>query len=158
MARYGLPSCRTEVLMISSARLVTALGGRKVFRGRQASYSTVVDRVRAGLPYAALEALAARFSIPHEAACRLLHIPPRTLARRKKDRRLRADESDRLLRLGRVAARAEEVLGTADKAARWLGKPNRALGGKVPLAQLDTDIGAHQVEEILGRIAHGLYS
>src|SRR3972149_2005506 len=93
-----------------------------------------------------------------EAACRLLHPPPRTLARRKKDRRLRADESDRLLRLGRVAARAEEVLGTADKAARWLGKPNRALGGKVPLAQLDTDIGAHQVEEILGRIAHGLYS
>ena len=144
--------------MISSARLVTALGGRKVFRGRQASYSTVVDRVRAGLPYAALEALAARFSIPHEAACRLLHIPPRTLARRKKDRRLRPDESDRLLRLGRVAARAEEVLGTADKAARWLGKPNRALGGKVPLAQLDTDIGAHQVEEILGRIAHGFYS
>jgi len=144
--------------MISSARLVTALGGRKVFRGRQASYSTIVDRVRAGLPYAALEALAARFSIPHEAACRLLHIPPRTLARRKKDRRLRADESDRLLRLGRVAARAEEVLGTADKAARWLGKPNRALGGKVPLAQLDTDIGAHQVEEILGRIAHGFYS
>src|SRR4030066_1759744 len=76
-------------------------------RGRQASYSTVVDRVRAGLPYAALEALAARFSIPHEAACRLLHIPPRTLARRKKDRRLRADEADRLLRLGRVAAPAE---------------------------------------------------
>jgi len=80
--------------MISSARLVTALGGRKVFRGRQASYSTVVDRVRAGLPYAALEALAARFSIPHEAACRLLHIPPRTLARRKKDRRLRAHRAE----------------------------------------------------------------
>ena len=144
--------------MISAARLVTALGGRKVFRERQASYSSVVARVRAGLPYAAIEALATRFSIPHEAVCRLLHIPPRTLARRKKEGRLRADESDRLLRLGRVAARTEEVLGTAEKAASWLKKPNRALGGAVPLAQLDTDIGARQVEEILGRIEHGLYS
>ena len=144
--------------MISAARLVTALGGRKVFRERQASYSSVVARVRAGLPYAAIEALATRFSISHEAVCRLLHIPPRTLARRKKEGRLRADESDRLLRLGRVAARTEEVLGTAEKAASWLKKPNRALGGAVPLAQLDTDIGAHQVEEILGRVEHGLYS
>jgi len=57
-----------------------------------------------------------------------------------------------------ASPRAEEVLGTAEKAARWLKKPNRALGGAVPLAQLDTDIGARQVEEILGRIEHGLYS
>ncbi|MBI4593893.1 MAG: DUF2384 domain-containing protein [Candidatus Rokubacteria bacterium] len=144
--------------MISSARLVDTLGGGKIFRERQASYSAVVDRVRAGLPYAALEAVAKRFSIPPEALFRVLHIPPRTLARRKKERRLRADESDRLLRLGRIAARVEEVLGTAEKAGRWLKKPNRALGGLVPLEQLDTDIGAHQVEEILGRIEHGLYS
>src|SRR3990172_322940 len=101
----------TEVSMISAARLVPALGGRKVFRERQASYSSVVARVRAGLPYAAIEALATRFSIPHEAVCRLLHIPPRTLARRKKEGRLRADEVDGPLRLGRVAARAEEILG-----------------------------------------------
>lgn len=144
--------------MISSARLIETLGGRKVFRERQASYNAVVRRVRAGLPYGALDAVATRFSIPREALFRILHIPPRTLARRKKERRLRADESDRLLRLGRVAARAEEVLGTAEKAGSWLRKPNRALGGLVPLAQLDTDVGAHQVEEILGRIEHGLYS
>ena len=147
-----------EVLVISSARLVETLGGRKLFRERQASYQAVVDRVRAGLPYSALEAVAKRFSIPQGALFRVLHIPPRTLARRKKERRLRADESDRLLRLGRVAARVEEVLGTAEKAGSWLKKPNRALGGLVPLEQLDTDIGAHQIEEILGRIEHGLYS
>ena len=147
-----------EVLVISPVRLIETLGGRKLFRERQASYHAVVDRVRAGLPYSALEAVAKRFSIPQGALFRVLHIPPRTLARRKKERRLRADESDRLLRLGRVAARVEEVLGTAEKAGSWLKKPNRALGGLVPLEQLDTDIGAHQIEEILGRIEHGLYS
>lgn len=144
--------------MISSTRLVKTLGGTKVFRERHATYSGVVERVRAGLPYAALEAVATRFAVPQEALFRVLHIPPRTLARRKKERRLRADESDRLLRLGRVAALAEEVLGTPEKAGAWLKKPNRALGGLVPLEQLDTDIGTQQVEEILGRIAHGIYS
>ena len=53
---------------------------------------------------------------------------------------------------------AEEVLGTREKAAAWLHDPNRALGGPRPLDQLDTDLGARQVEQILGRIAHGVYS
>jgi putative toxin-antitoxin system antitoxin component (TIGR02293 family) len=144
--------------MISSARLVKTLGGTRVFREPHATYHGVAQRVRAGLPYIAFEAVAARFAIAPEALFRVLHIPPRTLARRKKERRFRADESDRLLRLGRVATLAEEVLGTPEKAGAWLRKPNRALGGLVPLEQLDTDIGAHQVEEILGRIAHGIYS
>jgi putative toxin-antitoxin system antitoxin component (TIGR02293 family) len=144
--------------MISSARLVETLGGAKVFRERPSTYRVVVDRVRAGLPYAALEAVATRFEIPQEAMVRVLHLPTRTLARRKKEQRLRPDESDRLLRLGRVAAIAEQVLGSRANASRWLRAPNMALGGPSPLDQLDTDLGAHQVEEILGRIEHGVYS
>ena len=42
--------------------------------------------------------------------------------RRKKERRLRADESDRLLRVARVAAVAEDVLGTGAKAETDSGK------------------------------------
>jgi len=55
----------------------------------------------------------------------------RTLIRRKKESRLQASESDRLFRLARVAALALEVLEDADKARRWIHKPNRALGGEV---------------------------
>jgi len=32
------------------------------------------------------------------------------------------------------------------------------LGGERPLDQLDTDVGAREVEDILGRIAYGIYS
>lgn len=53
---------------------------------------------------------------------------------------------------------ATEVLGNADKARRWLKSPNRALGGEVPFDLLDTEIGAHQVEEVLVRLNHGLFS
>ena len=82
----------------------------------------------------------------------------RTLARRKVSQTLRPDESDRLYRVARVAARAADVLGSSEKAERWLKKPNPALGDEVPLRILDTDIGAQQVEAVLGRIEHGVFS
>lgn len=144
--------------MVSTGRLVQALGGKDVLRERQATYAAVIARARAGLPYATLEAIATRFEIPQDVLVRVLHLPPRTLARRKKARRLSADESDRLLRLARVVARTEEVLGSAERAGAWLRGAVRALGGVRPLDLLDTDLGAQQVEQVLGRIEHGVYS
>jgi putative toxin-antitoxin system antitoxin component (TIGR02293 family) len=135
-----------------------ALGGWRVLGQRPTTYGAVVASVRAGLPYAALESVARRFDLPQETLVRVLRLPARTLARRKKESRLRPDESDRLLRLGRVASYAEEVLGTREKAGRWLRTPNRALGGAVPLELLDTDLGAQQVEQILGRVEYGVFS
>ncbi|MCI0441640.1 MbcA/ParS/Xre antitoxin family protein, partial [bacterium] len=66
--------------------------------------------------------------------------------------------SDRVVRLARIGAMAAYVLGNEQKAAVWLHERNRALGGIPPLDILDTDIGTRQVEEILGRIEHGVYS
>jgi putative toxin-antitoxin system antitoxin component (TIGR02293 family) len=68
------------------------------------------------------------------------------------------EESDRLLRLARVVERAVQVLGDRERARRWLTAPSPALGQAVPLALLDTDLGTHQVEELLGRIDFGVYS
>jgi putative toxin-antitoxin system antitoxin component (TIGR02293 family) len=144
--------------MVSTARLVQALGGKSVLRERQTTYEAIIDRARAGLPFATLEAIASRFEIAQDVLVRILHLPARTLARRKKSRRLSADESDRLLRLARVVARAEEVLGSSERAGAWLRGPVRALGGARPLDLLDTDLGAQQVEQVLGRIEHGVYS
>ena len=144
--------------MVSTARLVDALGGRAVIRGRSLDIDALIDRVRSGLPYTALEAVATRFEIPQDRLVRVLNLPLRTLSRRKKERRLRADESDRLIRLAMAATFAEDVLGSREKAVAWLQKPNRALGGTNPLDRLDTEIGERQVEQLLLRIAHGVYS
>ena len=90
-------------------------------------------QVRTGLPYSALEAVASGFAIDLGDLVTVLHVPARTLARRKRQKRFRADESDRLFRLGRIATLAEEVLGSRAKAIRWLHQPNRALGNAAPL-------------------------
>lgn len=144
--------------MVTTARLVETLGGRTILGGRTPNDESLIARIRSGLPYAALVAIATRFEIPQDRLVRILDLPLRTLARRKKQRRLRTNESDRLIRLALVATLAEEVLGSREKAVSWLQRANRALGGANPLDRLDTEIGEQQVEQLLVRIAHGVYS
>jgi putative toxin-antitoxin system antitoxin component (TIGR02293 family) len=84
-------------------------------------------------------------------------MPRRTYAYRKlKFDRFTREQSDRLVRVARVMAGAEEAFGAADRAHIWLRRPTTALGGESPLDLLDTDEGARRVETLLGRIEHGI--
>ncbi len=86
-------------------------------------------------------------------------IPRRTLADRKQKRKpLSPVESDRLARVLRVYARADEAIGDMTRAFRWLHKSNRALGDMRPVDLLGSDAGARAVEKVLGRIEHGIVS
>lgn len=58
----------------------------------------------------------------------------------------------------RIVLRTAEILGSQEEASRWLQTPNRALGGRTPMDLLDTEPGNRQVEDVLGRIEHGVYS
>lgn len=145
-------------LFLDTNLIVDTLGGVRTLHTRPTTPEALRECVRAGLPYAALDAVAERLALSRDEIVRAVGLPHRTLARRKSGHRLRAAESDRLFRLSRVAALAEDVLGTADKARRWLHASNRALGHETPLSLLDTDLGARQVEAVLGRLVHGVHS
>jgi len=144
--------------MVRTERLVDVLGGMKVLGRRVGTLAELRETVRSGLPYAALIAVREKLGLRATEAAAAIHLPQRTVARRRRERRLRADESDRLLRLARVGAQTAAVLGSDEKAAAWLRRPNRALEGRTPLELLDSDLGARQVEDLLGRIEHGLFS
>jgi putative toxin-antitoxin system antitoxin component (TIGR02293 family) len=135
------------------------LGGEIVL-GRPVSKSgALAELVREGLPVKALLLLAERLDIRQAEISEKLGIPKRTLTRRlTQHSRLTAAESDRAVRLAQVYVDAAETLGDGDKAAAWLKTPNRALRGGRPLDQLDTDPGVREVEDVLGRIAYGVYS
>jgi putative toxin-antitoxin system antitoxin component (TIGR02293 family) len=135
------------------------LGGRKVLGKAIKKPDDLAQLVRKGLPASSVTALAEKLDVARIALSRKLGIPQRTLTRRLSQRsRLTAAESDRTVRLARVYANAVEMIGDEEKAVEWLRTPNRALGGERPLDQLDTDLGARAVEDILGRIAYGVYS
>src|SRR6266496_804482 len=136
--------------MTAAEYVIDVLGGASVFKGRTVPTSTELrERIKRGLPYRSLESVRERLRLSVPEAASVLHMPLRTLARRRQTRKLDGDESDRLYRIARVAARAFAVFGAEDKAATWLRRPNRALNGELPIDLLDTDVGARQVEDIL---------
>lgn len=135
------------------------LGGEAVLGKLARKRGALAELVREGLPAKALLLLAERLDMRQAEISEKIGIPQRTLTRRlTQHSRLTAAESDRAVRLAQVFANAAETLGDGDKAAAWLKTPNRALRGGRPLDQLDTDPGVREVEDLLGRIAYGVYS
>jgi len=135
------------------------LGGRKVLGKAIKKPDDLAQLVRKGLPAGSVTALAEKLHVGKAVLSLKLGIPQRTLTRRLSQTSLLTPaESDRTVRMARVYANAVEMIGDEQKAIEWLSTPNRALGGERPLDQLDTDTGARMVEDILGRIAYGVYS
>lgn len=83
-------------------------------------------------------------------------LPARTLSHRlKKNELLSRSEADALVRMLRLRDLARMTFGDVAKAATWMTRPSRLLGGQVPADLLDTESGGRRVEEALLRIAHG---
>lgn len=143
--------------MTATEYVIELLGGPGVFkRHGSPSPSDVREQIKRGLPYRSLESVRERLGLSVPESANVLHMPARTLARRRQMRKLDAEESDRLYRVARVAGEAVAVFGNEEKATEWLRRPNRALNGELPVRLLDTDLGARQVEDVLGRIEHGI--
>jgi putative toxin-antitoxin system antitoxin component (TIGR02293 family) len=139
--------------------VLDVLGGEVILGRPMNKGGAMAELVRAGLPVKALFLLAERMDLRQAEISEKIGIPQRTLTRRiTQHTRLTAAESDRTVRLAQVYSTAAETLGDGDKAAAWLKTPNRALRGGRPLDQLDTDPGVREVEDVLGRIAYGVYS
>ena len=134
------------------------LGGRGVLRAKPHTRLEWIGMIRQGIPAAAVDSLLKAIRVSQVDLARMLGIPERTLARRKREGTLNSEESAKLLRLARVVGRATEVFEDADAALDWLKAPNSALARKTPLSLLDTEIGAESVLDTLGRIEHGIFA
>ncbi|MEL7059569.1 MAG: antitoxin Xre/MbcA/ParS toxin-binding domain-containing protein [Acidobacteriota bacterium] len=138
-------------------RTAAVLGGIAIL-GEVETMLELAEKVEDGLPYASWRAFRHEVGLPKKELAELLRIAPRTLDRRQQSGRLEPDESDRLARVARIFTRAVDVLGSREKARTWFERPNRALGQRKPTALLGTDAGAREVDEVLGRIEHGIFS
>jgi putative toxin-antitoxin system antitoxin component (TIGR02293 family) len=118
-----------------------------------------MKRLDDGISYAAFERLKRKLGVSSKELGDATLITQRTLARRKKAGRLNPDESDRLVRVARVFSRAIELFeGDSEGAQEWIVRPNRAFGGVSPFEMARTEIGAREVENLIGRIEHGVIS
>jgi putative toxin-antitoxin system antitoxin component (TIGR02293 family) len=121
--------------------------------------SSLIRRLERGLPFKSIQRLSAAAGMPISEIAKILAIPERTLARRRVSGLLTTDESERLFRVSRVFDRARSLFdGDGGTALAWLKSPARALGNRVPLEQARFEAGAHEVENLIGRIEDGIFS
>ena len=136
-----------------------ALGGRVAMAREPTTPGEWVSRIEQGLPFASAVALKDSLKLTNAELAAVLGISPRTLARLDPAKsRLDLVSGDRLVRTARLLAIAADVLEDVESAVRWLKSPQRALGGAIPLQRAATDVGAREVEALLGRMEHGVYT
>ena len=136
----------------------TATLERKPLHAKAKQPHELIRRIQKGLRFSELQALQDKIDMPLEQLAGKLSISRSTLQRRKTAGRLSSDESGKVMRFSQLLEHATKVFGNVDRARGWLKHPQRGLGGAVPLDYAETEIGAREVDRLLGRIDYGVYS
>ena len=117
-----------------------------------------IEQIRAGLSFRAVQNLQKALDLPMERIASVLGMSRATLHRRKLQGKIDREASEKLVRYQSLLKKAEEVFGDAENAREWLTHPQRGLGNAVPLEFAKSELGAGEVENLLGRIEYGVYS
>jgi putative toxin-antitoxin system antitoxin component (TIGR02293 family) len=119
----------------------------------------LIERIKNGLKFGVLESLSSATGQPLAELASRVGIPPRTLARRKSTGKLSMEESERVVRLAGLYEKAAELFdGDVVNARQWMSQPKKALGGESPLDYAATELGAREVENLIGRLEHGVFA
>src|SRR5437868_14089403 len=125
---FRAPPERSGVSSLQEAARV--LGLRRV----PANELELADMARKGLPSSTLSRLSGSLGWSRAALIAQLGIAPRTAARRlRRKEPLSTTESERVLRVARVLARALEVLENRDAAKQWPQEASTARGERKPV-------------------------
>jgi putative toxin-antitoxin system antitoxin component (TIGR02293 family) len=119
----------------------------------------LIRQVERGFSFNTLLSMESHAGISVARIAAIIGMPERTLARRKTEGRLTADESERLLRISRVFENTVDLFeGDSTNALKWLTTPKKAFENQTPLAYSRTELGAREVENLMGRLEHGIFS
>jgi putative toxin-antitoxin system antitoxin component (TIGR02293 family) len=122
------------------------------------SSAKLIAKIKEGLPVKAFYRLCSNLDISEKALAKTLNIAISTLARRKKSGQMTFGESERIFRIARIFDRAVEVFGDEQMGRTWLKEPAWALGDITPLEFAETELGAQEIDDLLGRIEHGVFT
>ena len=124
-----------------------------------ANPAELIQQLERGFSFRTLQTFESRSGLAMSRLAATIGIPERTLARRRVSRRLTPDESERLLRISAIFEDAVDLFeGDVAAAVNWLTTPRKVLGDRAPLAYARTEPGAREVENLIGRLEHGIFS
>ena len=139
-------------------RVAKRLGVAATLSDAPDSALAVHEALHAGLPRRALlKAIPA--GIPMAELLPIFGISLRTFMRLKAEpsKRLDSDQSARVWRFTELMSKAEDVLGTGERAVEWMLEPAMALEQRRPIELLTTSVGAQLVDDVIERMRYGVY-
>ena len=123
------------------------------------STDELIQLIELGFPFTMLKSLSSRTGIAILDLAATLRISERTLARRKAAGRLAPEESERLLRIATMFEKTVQLFeGETAAAISWFKSPKKALSNYSPLQYGRFEVGAREVETLIGRLEHGVFS
>jgi putative toxin-antitoxin system antitoxin component (TIGR02293 family) len=143
-------------MTLKPSAVARVLGGEATLHRRVRTVDDLRRAVEGGLTLEALDQTVRRVLGEGRAATELKHrlVPKTTLQRRR--RRLSLPESERLERLARMTALAEEVWEAPALAREFLTTAQPQLGGERPVDLARSDLGTRQVEDLLFKLEYSL--
>ena len=129
-----------------------------LLKEKELSLPQVIREIENGLPVSSFTAIRNDLGITDKDLAQVIRVPKSTLAVRKKRGRFSFEESERLYRVQRLLRKAVDVFGDLEMARKWLKEKAYGLGDMSPLDFAKTEIGAREVENLLGRLEHGVFS
>ena len=118
----------------------------------------MIKSIENGLPVSNFKKLREDLGLPDKDLAKYIRVPKSTLSIRKKTGKFSFVESERLYRIQRLFTKALEVFEDVNLARKWLKEDAYGLGDVSPLEYAATEIGAREVEDLLGRIEHGVFA
>ena len=118
-----------------------------------------IKAIKKGVAYTTFETLQKEIGVSKETLSKTVNIASRTLHRRKQEGKFRSDESERVYRVATLFDKTLALFdGDLSQARHWLSTPKKALRGNTPMEFADTELGAQEVIDLIGRMEHGVFS
>jgi putative toxin-antitoxin system antitoxin component (TIGR02293 family) len=123
----------------------------------QLGQTNLIDQIKRGFPVSVIDKMTEELAIPQSELLEIISLPSATLTRRRGEKRLNSKESDRIYRIASVYRSALQLFeGDKNAARNWLNTPAKALSGETPLHHLNTEAGADEVQDLIGRLEYGV--
>ncbi len=120
--------------------------------------SGMIEFARKGVSMQFVIHLGYRLGLSLQHIANVLHVSLRTLQRYPLDKKLDTDQSSKAILLANLHKRGLEVFGSDEAFSEWLNSPVPYLQGQKPLTYLDTPFGFDLLDQVLGRIEHGIFA
>ena len=159
MSQSGAIPIRQSVRRsMSRRREFSPIGGSSLGLAARDTAELILQ-VERGFPYKALRTFESNSGLSVSMIASMIGVPARTLARRNAVGRITPEESERLLRISSIFEKAVELFeGDVAEAVNWLTNPRKIFDNRSPLVYARTEVGAREVENLIGRLEHGAFS